>query len=551
MAATSGNSGIGSTVWTPGSPSRRRSSARARRASSRRSSASPRRRGDVPGANECVAVAAALLPDGATVERPACSSPDHAPDLLARIQGTGTGRVLLLGHVDTVHAHAAHQPLRREDGKLFGCGTVDMKGGDVLALGVLRALAQRPDLYAEVALLLVCDEEWRTAPFQHGPSFAGWDACLCFEAGETNERRRGRRRRPPQGRRHAARDRARPRVALRLGARRRAQRPARARRRRPARQASTTTRRASTASPPSPPSSTPARPSTSSRATASSTATCARTTRSAFDAVCRAVPDELDDVRLESHAAARLARDGRAASRPRRCSSAAATSLGRPIHGARARGRVRRQPLRAAHPGHDRRARPARRRRPQPRRVRPRAVPAGAGAGRARRDAGRAQPAIAMSSVGRRSTSSSGDGPEPDGGDAALLEVHARAREVVDDLREVGLVPDDQHVALVRGGQRPRRRPTSKPRATSRDLGDLDAERLAGQPRGVERADLGRRVARLELHPGPRQRLAGGARLVLALAASARGRRRRARDPCGTASPCRSSQRKRPIAAAH
>ncbi len=142
--------------------------------------------GDVPGANECVAVAAALLPDSATVERPECSSPGHAPDLLSRIQGTGSGRVVLLGHVDTVHAHTAHQPLRRENGKLFGSGAVDMKGGDVLALGVFRALEQRPDLYREVALLLVCDEEWRTAPFRHGPSFAGWDACLCFEAGETN-----------------------------------------------------------------------------------------------------------------------------------------------------------------------------------------------------------------------------------------------------------------------------------------------------------------------------------------------------------------------------
>ena len=59
-----------------------------------------------------------------------------------------------------------------------------MKGGVVLALGALRALAARPDAYAEVALLLVCDEEWRTAPFAHVERFAGWDACLCFEAGE-------------------------------------------------------------------------------------------------------------------------------------------------------------------------------------------------------------------------------------------------------------------------------------------------------------------------------------------------------------------------------
>ena len=30
----------------------------------------------------------------------------------------------------------------------------------------------------------MCDEEWRQAPFAHAARFAGWDACLCFEAGE-------------------------------------------------------------------------------------------------------------------------------------------------------------------------------------------------------------------------------------------------------------------------------------------------------------------------------------------------------------------------------
>src|SRR5918997_12399 len=72
------------------------------------------------------------------------------------------------------------QPLRREDDRLVGSGTIDMKGGDVLALGVLRALAHRRGDFAEAALLLVCDEEWRTAPFGHAARFAGWDACLCF-----------------------------------------------------------------------------------------------------------------------------------------------------------------------------------------------------------------------------------------------------------------------------------------------------------------------------------------------------------------------------------
>jgi glutamate carboxypeptidase len=140
--------------------------------------------GDVRGAEEAAAVCAALLPDAAEVERLPCSSPHHAPDLLARVRGTGRARILLLGHLDTVVAHEAHQPLRRDGERLRGSGAVDMKGGDVLALGVLRALATTPEDIGEVALLLVCDEEWRTAPFTHAERFAGWDACLCFEAGE-------------------------------------------------------------------------------------------------------------------------------------------------------------------------------------------------------------------------------------------------------------------------------------------------------------------------------------------------------------------------------
>jgi glutamate carboxypeptidase len=140
--------------------------------------------GDVHGAEECAAVCAALLPDEAEIERIPCSSPAHAPDLLAGLRGTGRRRVLLLGHLDTVVAHQEHKPLTRQGDKLVGSGAVDMKGGDVLAIGVMRALAKRPEAYAEVALLLVCDEEWRTGTLAHVGRFAGWDACLCFEGGE-------------------------------------------------------------------------------------------------------------------------------------------------------------------------------------------------------------------------------------------------------------------------------------------------------------------------------------------------------------------------------
>lgn len=140
--------------------------------------------GDREAAERIVASASAMLPASATVERIDCSSPDHAPDLLARVSGSGSARVLLLGHLDTVVAHERHRPAVIDEGRLRGSGTIDMKGGDALALGVLRALAECPDSFAELALLLVNDEEFRTSPFVHGPRFAGFDACLCFEGGE-------------------------------------------------------------------------------------------------------------------------------------------------------------------------------------------------------------------------------------------------------------------------------------------------------------------------------------------------------------------------------
>jgi glutamate carboxypeptidase len=143
--------------------------------------------GDTQGAEECVALATAFLPPEAEVERIECSSPGHAPDLCGRLHGTGGKRIVLLGHLDTVVAHGAHRPLERDGDRLLGSGTVDMKGGVALALGLMRELAPRPELYREAVVLLVNDEEWRTFGFAHTARFADFDACLCFEAGERTE----------------------------------------------------------------------------------------------------------------------------------------------------------------------------------------------------------------------------------------------------------------------------------------------------------------------------------------------------------------------------
>lgn len=142
--------------------------------------------GDVENTERAVSLCTRFLEDW-SVERVPCSTEGCAPDLIATVRGSGARRVLFLGHLDTVVSHTDHQPAREQGDKLHGSGTADMKGGVALSLAVARACAQQPDHYAELAVLLVCDEEWRIAEFAHTARFTGYDACLCFEAGEISE----------------------------------------------------------------------------------------------------------------------------------------------------------------------------------------------------------------------------------------------------------------------------------------------------------------------------------------------------------------------------
>jgi glutamate carboxypeptidase len=142
--------------------------------------------GDAAAAERAIAVASALAPGGARIERLPCSTAEHAPDLLISIDGPGQIKILLVGHLDTVVSHDAFLAAQRSGHHLVGPGTVDMKGGVALALGALRALQERPEL-GEASLLLVTDEEWRRGQFAHTARFADFDACLCFEAGERSK----------------------------------------------------------------------------------------------------------------------------------------------------------------------------------------------------------------------------------------------------------------------------------------------------------------------------------------------------------------------------
>ncbi|HET6846016.1 MAG TPA: M20/M25/M40 family metallo-hydrolase, partial [Anaerolineales bacterium] len=89
----------------------------------------------------------------------------HAADagdtVHVQIEGRSTGRMLLLAHVDTVYPAGAWGDVWRvADGRAYGPGVYDMKGGIVQArwaLRSLRALGRVPEHAIDV--LLTADEE--------------------------------------------------------------------------------------------------------------------------------------------------------------------------------------------------------------------------------------------------------------------------------------------------------------------------------------------------------------------------------------------------------
>ncbi|HEY0753784.1 MAG TPA: M20 family metallopeptidase [Ktedonobacteraceae bacterium] len=87
---------------------------------------------------------------------------DCGNDLLGTIQGSGTGNVLLLGHMDTVYpvGTAAARPLRVEGDTIYGPGASDMKGCILSALYALEAVfAANCRSFGEIRFLCVSDEE--------------------------------------------------------------------------------------------------------------------------------------------------------------------------------------------------------------------------------------------------------------------------------------------------------------------------------------------------------------------------------------------------------
>lgn len=94
--------------------------------------------------------------------RPARLECPNAGDHLRAEFGNGPAQLLVLAHLDTVWpvGQIDHMPLHARDGRLYGPGVYDMKGGIAITLLAIRALlAVSPSALPHVVVLFTSDEE--------------------------------------------------------------------------------------------------------------------------------------------------------------------------------------------------------------------------------------------------------------------------------------------------------------------------------------------------------------------------------------------------------
>lgn len=121
----------------------------------------------------------------------------RAGHFVATHRGSGKGaRLLLIGHLDTV---LQGESFRREGSRAYGTGTSDMKGGNLVALEALRALAASGQLQRmNVTVIFTGDEEDTGTPQSVTrkallDAAADADIALAFEGGAPGKAVVGRR----------------------------------------------------------------------------------------------------------------------------------------------------------------------------------------------------------------------------------------------------------------------------------------------------------------------------------------------------------------------
>jgi acetylornithine deacetylase len=134
------------------------------------------------GEAEVMSFAAAWLAD-AGLEVDVVQAAPGRPSVVATARGTGGGRSLMLnGHLDTVGVEGMREPHtpRVRDGRLYGRGGYDMKGG-VAACMLAAAAAVDAELAGDVIVSAVADEEHSSVGMQAVLAQRRADACIVAE----------------------------------------------------------------------------------------------------------------------------------------------------------------------------------------------------------------------------------------------------------------------------------------------------------------------------------------------------------------------------------
>lgn len=111
--------------------------------------------------------------------------------VVARRRGRGIRRILLFAHMDTVFADgtAAERPYGERDGRAYGPGVSDDKGGLLAGIHAAQIVVEAGfDDFAELVLVFTPDEEIGS-PASHGilrRLAGGMDAALCLECAREN-----------------------------------------------------------------------------------------------------------------------------------------------------------------------------------------------------------------------------------------------------------------------------------------------------------------------------------------------------------------------------
>ena len=110
------------------------------------------------------------------------------PSVVGRMRGTGAGRSLLLyAHVDTVGVEGMQEPFSAEirEGRMFGRGTYDMKGGMAACLAAAKAIADaKTALAGDLLIAGVADEEVASIGMSDVLRHVRADAAIVTEATE-------------------------------------------------------------------------------------------------------------------------------------------------------------------------------------------------------------------------------------------------------------------------------------------------------------------------------------------------------------------------------